>query len=203
MAISPGLRIGRILGIPIYVHASWMIIFVLITMSLAMQFTQEHPQWTTVQHWAVGIATSLLFFASVLFHELAHSMVARIYKIRVLSITLFVFGGVARIGREPAKAIQEFNIAIAGPLASLFLAGMFGLILKFPHGEMVGALANYLAQTNFWLAVFNLLPGFPLDGGRIFRAVIWGTTKDFSRATKMAGASGRFVAYGIIAVGAW
>ena len=82
MPISPGLRIGRILGIPIYVHPSWMIIFVLITMSLAMQFTQEHPQWTSVQHWSVGIATSLLFFASVLFHELSHSVVARFYKIR-------------------------------------------------------------------------------------------------------------------------
>src|SRR6267143_7012064 len=132
MPISPGLRIGRILGIPIYVHASWMIIFVLITMSLAMQFTQEHPQWTPVQHWAVGIATSLLFFASVLFHELSHSMVARAYKIRVISITLFVFGGAARLGREPAKPIQEFNIAIAGPLASLFLsAGFCSLPLVF------------------------------------------------------------------------
>src|SRR5438445_13740337 len=106
MPISPGLRIGRILGIPIYVHPSWMIIFVLITMSLAMQFTQEHPQWTSTQHWTVGVATSLLFFASVLFHELAHSMVARIYKIRVVSIRLFVFGGVSRSGWERVKVVQ-------------------------------------------------------------------------------------------------
>jgi Zn-dependent protease/CBS domain-containing protein len=204
MPTSPGLRIGRILGIPIYVHASWMIIFVLITMSLAMQFTQEHPQWTTAQHWAVGIATSLLFFASVLFHELSHSMVARIYKIRVISITLFVFGGVARIGREPAKAIQEFNIAIAGPLASLFLAfGFYGLTLFFPYAQMTGALAVWLWQTNAALALFNLLPGFPLDGGRIFRAIVWGVTKDFSRATRVAGASGKIVAYGMILFGAW
>jgi len=181
-----------------------MIIFVLITMSLAMQFTQEHPQWTTVQHWAVGIATSLLFFASVLFHELSHSMVARIYKIRVISITLFVFGGVARIGREPAKAIQEFNIAIAGPLASLFLAaGFYSLTLFFPYAQMTGALAVWLWQTNAALALFNLLPGFPLDGGRIFRAIVWGVTKDFSRATKVAGTSGKVVAYGLIVFGAW
>src|SRR6266478_4919022 len=147
MPISPGLRIGRILGIPIYVHASWMIIFVLITMSLAVQFAQEHPQWTSVQHWSVGIATSLLFFASVLFHELAHSVVARFYKIRVVSITLFVFGGVARIGREPSKAIQEFNIAIAGPLASLFLAlGFYSLTLFFPYAQMTGALALWFAR---------------------------------------------------------
>src|ERR1700724_3153227 len=159
MPISPGLRIGRILGIPIYVHPSWMIIFVPTTMSLAMHFTQEHPQWTSVQHWSVGIATSLLFSASVLFHELSRSVVARFYKIRVISITLFVFGGVARLGREPAKPIQEFNIAIAGPLASFFLGGIFGLMLKIPHGEMLGAVATYLALTNFMLAVFNLLPG--------------------------------------------
>ena len=204
MPISPGFRIGRILGIPIYVHASWMIIFVLITMSLAMQFTQEHPQWTSVQHWAVGIATSLLFFASVLYHELSHSMVARFYKIRVVSITLFVFGGVARIAREPAKAIQEFNIAIAGPLASLFLAfGFFSLTQFFPYAQMTGALAVWLWQTNAALALFNLLPGFPLDGGRIFRAIVWGVTKNFARATTIAGISGKIVAYGLIVFGAW
>ena len=203
MPVSPGLRIGRILGIPIYVHASWMIIFVLITMSLAVQFTQEHPQWTSVQHWSVGVATSLLFFASVLFHELSHSMVARFYKIRVVSITLFVFGGVARIGREPANAMQEFNIAIAGPIASLFLAvGFYSLTLFFPYAEMTGALAVWLWQTNAALALFNLLPGFPLDGGRIFRAIVWGATKDFSRATKIAGTSGKIVAYGMILFGA-
>ena len=204
MPVSPGLRIGRILGIPIYVHASWTIIFVLITMSLAMQFTQEHPQWTTLQHWSVGIATSLLFFASVLFHELSHSVVARFYKIRVISITLFVFGGVARLGREPTKPIQEFNIAIAGPIASLVLAfGFYSLALFFPYAQMVGALAVWLWQTNAALALFNLLPGFPLDGGRIFRAVVWGITKDFARATTIAGMSGKVVAYGLIVFGAW
>jgi Zn-dependent protease/predicted transcriptional regulator len=203
MPISPGLRIGRILGIPIYVHASWMIIFVLITTQLAMQFAQQHPQWTTVQHWVVGVATSLLFFASVLFHELSHSMVARIYKIRVISITLFVFGGVARLGREPAKPRQELNIAIAGPIASLTLAlGFYSLTLFFPYSQMVGALAVWLWQTNAMLAVFNMLPGFPLDGGRVFRAIVWGVTKDFSRATKIAGTSGKVVAYVMIVLGA-
>jgi Zn-dependent protease/predicted transcriptional regulator len=181
-----------------------MIIFVLITMSLAMQFTQEHPQWSSVQHWTLGIATSLLFFASVVFHELSHSMVARIYRIRVISITLFVFGGVARIGREPSKAIQEFNIAIAGPIASFFLAFVFySLTQFFPSAQMTGALAVWLWQTNAALALFNLLPGFPLDGGRIFRAIVWGVTKDFSRATKVAGTSGKVVAYGLIVFGAW
>src|SRR5216684_3555811 len=129
-----GLRIGKVLGIPIYLHASWVIVFSLITFSLAMQFTQEHPGWSTVQHWSVGILTSLLFFGSVLFHELSHSVVAQHYKIRVVSITLFIFGGVARIEREPSKAIQEFNIAIAGPLASGFLAVAFYVLSsRFPE----------------------------------------------------------------------
>ena len=204
MPTRPGLKIGRILGIPIYLHASWVIIFFLITFSLAMQFTQEHPRWSATQHWTVGIVTSLLFFASVLFHELAHSVVAQYYKIQVVSITLFIFGGVARIGREPSKAIQEFNIAVAGPLASFFLYGVFyGLTRIFPYSEMLGALAAWLAFINVRLASFNLIPGFPLDGGRIFRAIVWGSTKNYVRATRMAGTSGKLVAYGIILYGAW
>src|SRR3989475_6240464 len=199
-----GLRIGKILGIPIYLRASWVIVFSLITFSLAMQFAQEHPRWSTVQHWSVGILTSFLFFGSVLFHELSHSVVAQRYKIRVVSITLFIFGGVARIGSEPSKAIQEFNIAIAGPLASFLLYLMFkGLTLIFPYSETLGALAAWLAFINFRLALFNLIPGFPLDGGRIFRAIIWGSTQNYARATRIAGTSGKLVAYGFILIGAW
>jgi Zn-dependent protease len=204
MPTKSGFRIGSILGIPIYLHASWLLIFALITYSLAMQFTQLHPQWSTTRHWTVGILTSLLFFASVLFHELSHSVVAMHYKIRVVSITLFIFGGVARIGREPSKAIQEFNIAIAGPLSSYFLcAFFFGLTLLSPYSDAIGALGLWLAQINFAVATFNLLPGFPLDGGRIFRAAVWGITKDFTRATRIASISGQLVAYGMILVGAW
>ncbi len=181
-----------------------MIIFFLITFSLAIQFTQEHPRWSATQHWVVGILTSLLFFGSVLFHELSHSVVAQHYKIRVVSITLFIFGGVARIGSEPSSAIQEFNIAVAGPLASFFLFAAFkGLTLIFPYSEMLGALAAWLAFINVRLAAFNLIPGFPLDGGRIFRAIIWGITKNFSRATLIAGASGRVVAYALMAIGGY
>ena len=204
MPTRPGLLIGRILGIPIYLHASWVIIFVLITVTLEGQFAQQHPQWTSAQHWSVGVVTSLLFFASVLFHELSHSVVALAYKIRVASITLFVFGGVARITRDPSKAIQDFNIAVAGPLASFFLAGVFyGLTRFFPYSTMPGALVTWLWETNLLLGLFNLLPGFPLDGGRIFRAMVWGITKDFTRSTKVAAASGKLVAYGMIVFGAW
>jgi Zn-dependent protease/predicted transcriptional regulator len=200
-----GLRIGKILGIPIYLHSTWVFIFAAITYMIASQYRQEHPAWTDTQHWAVGILTSLLFFASVLFHELSHSVVAQHYKIRVISITLFLFGGLARIERDPSKAIQEFNIAIAGPLASGFLAGAFyGLTRLFPFEQsMIGALATWLCQTNLALAVFNLLPGFPLDGGRIFRALVWGATKNFEKATRVAGASGKIIAYALILLGAW
>src|SRR6266704_2079950 len=159
-----GLRIGKILGIPIYLHSTWVFIFAAITYVIASQFKQQHPLWTNTQHWTVGVLTSLLFFASVLFHELSHSVVAQHYKIRVVSITLFLFGGLARIEREPSNAIQEFNVA---------------------------------------LAVFNLLPGFPLDGGRIFRAMVWGATKNFEKATRVAGASGKWLAYMMILAGAW
>lgn len=199
-----GLRIGKILGIPIYLHSTWVFIFAAITYMIASQFKQEHPAWTDTQHWAVGVLTSLLFFASVLFHELGHSVVAQHYKIRVVSITLFLFGGLARIERDPSKAIQEFNIAIAGPLASGLLAACFyGLAHTFPYSQTVGALATWLWQTNLALAVFNLLPGFPLDGGRIFRAMVWGVTKNFEKATRVAGASGKVIAYALILFGAW
>src|SRR5216684_8209788 len=145
MAPGSGIRIGRILGIPIYLHPSWFIIFALITFSLATQFANQHPRWSQAQHWSLGVLTSLLFFGSVLFHELSHSVVALHYKIPVHSITLFIFGGIARIGREPSKPMQEFNIAIAGPLASFFLAGVFGaMMLVFPSDQAVAALAKIL-----------------------------------------------------------
>lgn len=204
MGRGSGLRIGKILGIPIYLHTTWVFIFAAITYVIASQYKQQHPLWTDTQHWTVGVLTSLLFFASVLFHELSHSVVAQHYKIRVVSITLFLFGGLARIEREPSRAIQEFNIAIAGPLASGFLAiAFFGLTLLFPYSQTVGALATWLSQTNFLLAVFNLLPGFPLDGGRIFRAIVWGATRNFEKATRVAGASGKLIAYAMILAGAW
>jgi len=204
MMPRPGLKITTILGIPIYVDTSWVFVFALITYTIGEQFAQMHPQWTGTQHWTLGILTSLLFFSSVIFHELAHSVVAQHYKIRVISITLFLFGGLARIERDPSKAIQEFNIAIAGPLASGLLAGTFySLRLLFPYSQMAGALGIWLGSTNLWLALFNLLPGFPLDGGRIFRAIVWGATKNFAKATRIAGASGKLIAYVMILGGAW
>lgn len=199
-----GVRLGRILGIPIYLHTSWFVIFLLITLSLATQFKSQHPGWTTAQHWTLGIVTSLLFFASVLFHELSHSVVARHYKINVKAITLFVFGGLSQIEHDAPNAREEFNIAIVGPLSSFFLAGCFWLIWRFVHGsEMVTAAAKWLAITNLVLGVFNLVPGFPLDGGRVLRGIAWGVTGNFMRATQIASAAGRLIAYLLIAIGVW
>ena len=203
-AQGSGIRIGRIFGIPIYLHTSWFIIFALITLSLRTQFTSQHPGWTSAQHWALGIITSVLFFASVIFHELSHSVVAKHYRITVQSITLFVFGGLAKIERDPSSAMQEFKIAIAGPLSSLFLAGCFWMVQHYLQGsEMVTAAAYWLAEINFVLAIFNLVPGFPLDGGRILRGIAWAITGDFTRASRIASTSGSLFAYFMIFVGIW
>src|SRR5579872_6645340 len=199
-----GIRLGRIFGIPIYIHSSWFIIFALITLTVAEQFKAQHPQWSVVQHWSVGLITSFLFFWSVLFHELSHSVVARHYKIPVDSITLFVFGGLSRITRDPDSAWKEFNVAIAGPISSLFLAGCFWVIAKYAHGgQMVTAASYWLAEINGILAVFNLVPGFPLDGGRVLRGIAWGITKNFDKATKIASTTGKIFAYLMIILGAW
>jgi Zn-dependent protease/predicted transcriptional regulator len=199
-----GIRIARVFGIPIYLHTSWFIIFALITLSLRTQFTAQHPSWSGEQRWALGIMTSLLFFASVVFHELSHSLVARHYRIPVQSITLFVFGGLARIDHDPDSARKEFTIAIAGPLSSFFLAGCFWLVARSMHGnEMVAAVAGWLWEINAALAIFNLVPGFPLDGGRVLRGIAWGITGSFTRASQIASTSGRFFAYLMILTGIW
>ena len=204
MPNSSGMRIGRILGIPIYIHPTWVIIFVLFTITIAGQFSQQHAQWSVEQQWILAAATSLLLFASVLFHELSHSVVARFYKIRVASIMLFAFGGVSRITKDAPTPAQEFNIAFAGPLSSGFLALVFyGITKLVPQNQMVGAVADWLCRTNGLLAIFNLLPGFPLDGGRVLRAVVWKITQDFGRATRIAGAGGKLVAYAMIVLGGW
>jgi len=199
-----GIKIGRIFGIPIYLHLSWILIFGLITYSLVDEFGARYPQWSNQQLWSLGVLTSLLFFGSVLFHELSHSVVARHYRIPVASITLFFFGGIASITRDPDSAGQEFLIAAAGPASSYVLAGVFGLLAySTPDGSMPSALGTWLGWTNLGLATFNLLPGFPLDGGRIFRSIIWGITKDYSRSTRIAARIGQAIAYGMMGFGAY
>jgi Zn-dependent protease len=203
--IGQSFRLMTIRGIEVGIHYSWFIIFFLITLSLTSRFASQHPHWTLAEHYAVGIATSLLFFASILLHELAHSFVALAKRIPVRSITLFVFGGVAQIGREPDRPMTEFQIAVAGPLASGALAAGFGAfaVLAGDEFERLAALAGWLSWINFILAVFNLVPGFPLDGGRIFRAVLWHVTGSFHKATRIAAGTGQTIGYVFIFFGIW
>jgi Zn-dependent protease len=198
-----GIQIGRIYGIPIFLHTSWFIIFGLIAFSFASEFDALQLNIPAPRLWGLALMTSLLFFASLVFHEMAHSVIAKYYKIPVASITLFVFGGVSRIGREPARALEEFNIAVAGPLSSFLLAGVFALVTWHAGpNAILKTLAGSLAGINLMLAVFNLIPGFPLDGGHILRAIVWGFNKDYARATRIAARSGQVIAYGMIALGA-
>jgi Zn-dependent protease/predicted transcriptional regulator len=197
-----GIQIGRINGIPIFLHPSWFIIFALIAYSFVAEFDALHLNIPTPQLWALGLLTSALYFGSLVFHEMAHSTIAKHYKIPVVSITLFVFGGVARIARDPGRAIEEFNIAVAGPISSYLLAGGFWLVGRHAGSNLLlSTLAGSLAWINFYLATFNLIPGFPMDGGRIFRAIVWGVTKDYGKSTRVAARGGQVVGYAMIAMG--
>jgi Zn-dependent protease len=197
------LTLGKILGIPIRLHSSWFLVAALITWSLAGgYFFQKYPGWATATYWIVGAMTAVLFFVSVLLHELSHSVVALREKVPVRDITLFIFGGVAQIGGEPRTAGAEFRIAIAGPLTSLVLAGLAGLLsLGVAEAAPLAASAAYLARINLTLALFNLIPGFPLDGGRVLRSLVWGLGGSFSTATRWASGIGRGVAYLLILMG--
>ena len=197
--------IGRILGIPIDLDYSWFLIAALITWILAVNYYPlEFRGGTTVQFWMMGAVTAVLFFGSIIVHELGHSVVALRYKIPVRRITLFIFGGVAQIAAEPPSARAELLIAIAGPLTSFALAALF-LFLEPTLVSIAPALAvaKYLALINGVLGLFNLIPGFPLDGGRVFRAIVWGVNKNFRRATLIAANTGRFFGFLFIAVGVW
>ncbi len=199
------ISLGRILGIPIGLDYSWFLIFGLLTWSLATSyFPNEFKNWPVTEYWIVGAVTAILLFVSVLIHELGHSVIALRYKIPVRSITLFLFGGVAQIGAEPPSAISEFWIAIAGPITSFALAILFS-VLRPLVGAIAPllAIAEYLAYINGALALFNLIPGFPLDGGRVFRAIVWGSTHSLHKATLIAANVGRFIAYMFIAWGVW
>jgi Zn-dependent protease/CBS domain-containing protein len=187
------ISIGKILGIPIYLDYSWFLILALLTWMLAQNyFPLEFKNWTKFSYWTVGFITSIFFFLSILLHEFGHSIIAIKYKIKVKRITLFLFGGIAEISNEPSKSSADFWIAVAGPITSFILAAVFYLSAKvFVHNQYIAASFQYLAFINFILAIFNLIPGFPLDGGRILRAIVWAVTKNFKRATTIAANAGR------------
>ena len=200
--MAASLRLGRIFGIPVEVNVSWILVFLLLTYLLAGQFDDVRPHWTAAQTWSVAVVAVVLFFLSVLAHELSHSVMALSKGIPVGGITLFIFGGVSRLEREPQRPITEFVVALVGPLTSILLAGIFGgawyLLGRGDSApEMVLLL---LAWTNLSLGVFNLVPGYPLDGGRLLRAGIWGITGDRRRATRIAAGMGQVVG-GAMALG--
>jgi len=201
--MEANVKLGRILGIPIGLHASWFLIFGLVTWSLAAAyFPPEYPGLPVIAYWGLGAVTSLLFFASVLVHELGHSVVALRNEIPVRGITLFVFGGVAQIAREPRTPGAEFRIAIAGPLTSLGLGLGFGALWLLDRAiPYLAAPSLWLMRINLILAAFNMIPGFPLDGGRVLRAAVWRLTNSFYRATQVAAFSGQVVAVGFIGLG--
>jgi len=196
--VKGSLRIGRILGIPILINYTWFAIFVFMIITLALYyFPHYYPSWGQATYWGLGIATSLLFFASLVVHELAHSIVCIRNGIPVKSITLFIFGGVARISREAPRPTAELVMAMAGPLASVAIAAFFGGIWWLTRNtiEPVAAMASYLGLINAILAAFNMIPGYPLDGGRVFRSVMWWTIGNYKKATYIASLTGRGIGY--------
>jgi len=193
-----GVPLGKYFGIPVRLHWSWFIIFVLVTWILgASYFPGTYPGWNRVTYWGIGAATSILFFVSVLLHELAHSRVAQAAGMQVKSITLFIFGGVSQIGQEPGKPAVEFRMAIAGPGTSLVLGGIFwAIFFAARHSvEPLAGLAFWLGYINVALAIFNLIPGFPLDGGRVLRSILWWRSGNVRSATRTASTIGRGVGF--------
>lgn len=196
-------RLGKIAGIEIDINYTWIIIVVLITWSLATQFMALYPGWGTATYWIVGLVAAILLFVSVLLHELAHSLVARSRGLPVKSITLFIFGGVSNIEREPQSPGVEFWMAIVGPVTSIVI-GVIALLLYLPIARTASPLAailSYLAITNILLGIFNLIPGFPLDGGRVLRSILWKITGNLRTATRAASIVGEVVAVLFIIIG--
>jgi Zn-dependent protease/CBS domain-containing protein len=207
-----GIRIGRIFGISIHLDWSWIFIFLLVTWSLAVGvFPTWHPDWGPGLNWTVATLASLLFFASVLLHELAHSLVAKARGLPVRRITLFLFGGVSNLEREPPDPKTEFLMAVVGPITSIAL----GLIFLFLGGTVAGAMSGmmdapvetfsqltplstlllWLGPINIFVGLFNLIPGFPLDGGRILRSILWAATKNLRKAPRWAAGVGHVIAW--------
>jgi Zn-dependent protease/CBS domain-containing protein len=200
-------RVARIAGIQVRVDSSWVVIALLITYSMYLRTAVLYPELSGGGAVALGIGATVLFFGSVLVHELAHALVSQARGIRVQDITLFLFGGATRAKVESRGPADEFLIALVGPLTSGLLAALFGIIASLGGDVLSAPLAGtfgYLAWTNLLLAAFNLVPGFPLDGGRLLRAAIWRATGNLARATRIASAAGQGVGWLLVAGGvAW
>jgi len=200
------ISLGKISGIDIRLDYSWFIIFLLVTWSLTVgYFPLVYPNWSVGQSIAVGLITSLLFFASILAHELMHSIIAQRSGIPVGTITLFIFGGISQISKEPESPNAEFRIAIAGPATSIVLGGIFeAIMLLAPDNlEALVAVSFWLGLINLSLGLFNLLPAFPMDGGRVLRSIIWRRSHNLRHATKVASVGGQVISSLFILGGIW
>jgi len=204
-----GIPIGKAFGISLRLHYSWFFIFALVTWLLAAVYFPQYYTWSLSVRIAAGLITSVLFFGSVLVHELMHSIVSQRQGIPVQSITLFLFGGVSQITSEPKQPKDEFRMAIVGPLSSLVIGGIFfGIYFGWRNVDtlavqFITAIAYWLGYINLALGVFNLIPGFPLDGGRVLRSLIWWRSGNLKSATRIASNAGRAVGFILIFVGIW
>jgi len=195
--------IGKLFGIKVDLDYTWFLIAALLTWIMATAYyPTEFPGWSTGEYWLIGGLTAVLLFVSVLIHEFAHSLVAKSYGIEVSRITLFIFGGVSQIAGEPRSAREEFWIAAVGPFTSIGLGVLAWELEPLAAGSPpFFALAEYLSFLNIALGVFNLIPGFPLDGGRVLRAIVWRVTGKYRRATAIAATTGRFFGFLLIFLG--
>src|SRR5208282_2241320 len=208
--MESNIKLGRISGIEIGLNYSWFIIAALIVFSLGEHFRQVNPNWGTSQIWITALFTAVLFFVSLLLHELSHSLVAQARGLKVKAITLFALGGVSQIQDDATDAKTEFWVAIAGPIASLIIGfGCLAIAVSLgwhrpaePRTAMTAVLV-WLGYINVALAVFNMIPGFPLDGGRVLRAIVWAITKNAERSTRIAARVGQVVAFLFILDGIW
>jgi Zn-dependent protease/predicted transcriptional regulator len=204
------IRLGRVSGIPIGLHYSWFIIAALITVSLAAHFRTTQPDWQAPTTWVISVLTAVLFFVTLLAHELSHAIVARTRGLPVRSITLFALGGVAQIEKDATSARTEFVVAVVGPITSLVIgvvcigiAWSLGWSVDDGTGGPMGAVLGWLGSINVLLALFNLIPGYPLDGGRLLRALLWRIYDDVDRATRTAARVGQavgavFIGWGLL-----
>ncbi len=216
--MNSGVHVGRIFGINIQIDWSWVFIFLLVTWSLAVGlFPSWHPDWSPALSWAVALSASILFFASVLMHELAHSLVAKAKGLPVRRITLFLFGGVSNIDREPPSPKAEFLITIVGPITSILLGAVFLMLSRISFGlestvptepseifarlNPFSTLLLWLGSINILVGIFNMIPGFPLDGGRVLRSLLWMATGSLRKATRWASATGQAIAWIFIVSG--
>jgi Zn-dependent protease len=198
-----GFRLARVFGIDILIDLSWFMIIVLVVLSIHTQFAIYYEDGvSSAELWVAAIVEGLLFFGSVLLHELSHSLVARRLGVGVHSITLFIFGGISSLDEEPTRAQDELLISGAGPIASFAIGVLAGIVaMLLPAGTFPRYFFHWLSVTNFVLALFNLLPGFPLDGGRVLRAAVWKATGNMARGTRVASLAGTAIAYGLMMLG--